>query len=52
MTWPLLGHVLALKPPEAATRIEPWIPNLVCLAAGSIAFVLYVRFAARNPAPR
>jgi CAAX protease family protein len=51
VTWPLLGHVLALKPPEAAVGFEPWFANLVCLLIGGIAFVLYVRLAARSPAP-
>jgi hypothetical protein len=51
VTWPLLGHVLALKPPEAAMTLEPWIPNLVCLAIGTIGFLWYVRLAARTPAP-
>lgn len=50
VTWPLFGHLLILKPPEAATSIVPWIPNLICLAIGSIAAVLYIALAARKPA--
>lgn len=52
IAWPLLGHVLILKPAEAATSLEPWIPNLVCLAVGTIGFVLYVGRAARDPVRR
>lgn len=52
VTWPLLGHVLALKPIEATSELGPWIPNIACLAIGVIGFVLYARLAARTPAPR
>jgi membrane protease YdiL (CAAX protease family) len=51
VTWPLLGHVLVLKPPEAAMTLDPWIPNLVCLVLGTIGLLFYVRLAARSPAP-
>jgi uncharacterized protein len=51
VTWPLFGHLLMLKPPEAATSIAPWIPNLICLGLGSIAAVLYIVLATRKPAP-
>jgi membrane protease YdiL (CAAX protease family) len=51
VTWPLLGHVLQVKPPEAAMTLGPWIPNLVCLALGAMGFLWYVRLAARTPAP-
>jgi membrane protease YdiL (CAAX protease family) len=51
ITWPLLGHVLQVKPIEAAASLAPWIPNLVCLAVGSVAFIAYIVLAARKPAP-
>ncbi|APV49570.1 hypothetical protein BWI17_07695 [Betaproteobacteria bacterium GR16-43] len=52
VAWPLLGHVLILKPADATTSLAPWIPNLVCLAVGIVGFVLYVGLAARDPVRR
>src|SRR6202008_3369036 len=52
VTWPLFGHLLMLRPPEAATSLGPWIPHLICLAIGLIGFVMYVGLAARTPARR
>jgi uncharacterized protein len=52
VAWPLLGQVLILKPADAASSLEPWIPNLLCLAAGSIGFIFYVGLTARTPAQR
>jgi membrane protease YdiL (CAAX protease family) len=52
VSWPLLGHVLLLKAPDASTDLTPWIANLICLALGSIALALYVGLTLRTPERR
>ena len=42
VTWPLLGHVIAVKSREGAGSIEAWWPNIACLAFVAIALPLYV----------
>ncbi|QJR12771.1 hypothetical protein DSM104443_03864 [Usitatibacter rugosus] len=49
IAWPLLGHVLLLKPADASTSLIPWTANLICLPLAIVAFVLYVRLALAAP---
>ena len=52
ITWPLFGHILLLKTPDASTSLNPWIPNLICLALGTIGLVVYVALASKTPERR
>jgi membrane protease YdiL (CAAX protease family) len=41
VTWPLLGHVIAVKSREGAGSIEAWWPHIACLVFAAIALPLY-----------
>jgi membrane protease YdiL (CAAX protease family) len=41
VTWPLLGHVIAVKSREGAGSLDAWWPHIACLAFVAIALPLY-----------